>query len=107
MKSPAEGTSRRRLAKYIVLLGSSYIWVITDLISSIPDYDTEESKLAEQSFKENSIPIYAKVVFASYKRDEIFFKRFVCRKSINLDKWLFNYCSTEPLYLYLSLAKHQ
>ena len=77
IKSPAERTGRRRFAKYTVLLGSFYLWAITDLMSSGFEHDRYESELAKQSFKENSIPIYGKVVFAYYKRDGILIKRTV------------------------------
>lgn len=76
-KSPAERTGRRRFAKYSVLLGSLYIWALLDIFSSAAKLDDQEAKLEQESFKENSIPIYGKVVFASYKRDERYQKRLV------------------------------
>ncbi len=70
IKSPAERTGKRRLAKYIVLLGCLYIWTITDLMFSAFHDDDNKQELAVKSFKENAVPIYGQVIFASYKRHE-------------------------------------
>lgn len=63
-KSPAESSGRRRFGKYVILFGCLYVWALMDLFS----YDSHESELITLSFKEHSIPIYGKVVFASYSR---------------------------------------
>ena len=75
--APAERSRRRRFAKFIVLFGSLYAWANLDFFSLVIDQDDQEAELAKQSFKENSIPIYGKVVFTSYKRDESPQKRII------------------------------
>lgn len=77
IRSPAEPTGKRRLFKYIVLLGSLYFWAITDLMFQVYHADDNKQELAAKSFKENAIPVYGQVVFASYKRNESYYKRSV------------------------------
>ena len=68
--SPAERKGKRRLAKYIVLLGSLYFWIMISVMASVFEHSEIKREIADKSFHENAVPIYGKVVFTSYIKYE-------------------------------------
>lgn len=75
--SPAEQTSKRSLGKYIFLFWALLQWVSVDSCTYTFKQDESNGELVDKSFHENAVPIYGKVVFSSYNRDEDDHKRLI------------------------------
>ncbi len=71
IKSPRESTSKRKFAKYILLILLIYIWFVSEIVVDIASVDEKnKGELSIKSFAENSHPVYGKIVFASYMREK-------------------------------------
>lgn len=68
IKSPKENIRNRIIGKYVVLILSIYLWFVSELVMGA--FEEPDTNLITKSYLENRIPVYGKIVFASYMREE-------------------------------------
>jgi hypothetical protein len=73
--SPRVPGFKRSLLKFAVLFGALFFWFIADVLRLGFSEDNLQDRIYKKSFEENSVPIFGKVVFTSFTRNERYQKR--------------------------------